>query len=163
MSTVASVHLWGRPVGAVVLEDDSDTAVFQYDPDFARSGIQVSPVTMPLRPDPYAFPALPQETFRGLPGMLADSLPDRYGTALIDTWLSSEGRTPTCFNAVERLCYIGARGMGALEYLPARGQGRSAPRSTSTAWRPGSIRCRSTASGMTSSWRTSGNAPRAPR
>jgi serine/threonine-protein kinase HipA len=129
MSTVASVHLWGRAIGAVVLEDGSDTAVFEYDPDFARSGIQVSPITMPLRPEPYAFPALPQETFRGLPGMLADSLPDRYGTALIDTWLASEDRTPASFNAVERLCFIGTRGMGALEYVPAAGPG---PREIST-------------------------------
>ena len=129
MSTVASVHLWGRAIGAVALDDGSDTAVFQYDPDFARSGVQVSPITMPLRPEPYAFPALAQETFRGLPGMLADSLPDRYGNALIDTWLASEGRSSASFNAVERLCYIGTRGMGALEYVPAAGPG---PREIST-------------------------------
>lgn len=121
MTTVASVRLWGRAIGAVALEDDSDTAVFQYDPAFARSGIQVSPITMPLREEPYAFPALARETFRGLPGLLADSLPDRYGNALIDTWLASEGRTPASFNAVERLCYMGTRGMGALEFAPAAG------------------------------------------
>jgi serine/threonine-protein kinase HipA len=121
MTTVASVRLWGRTIGAVALEDDRDTAVFQYDPTFARSSIQVSPITMPLREEPYAFPALAQETFRGLPGLLADSLPDRYGNALIDTWLASEGRTPASFNAVERLCYVGTRGMGALEFAPAVG------------------------------------------
>ncbi|MGH9075804.1 MAG: type II toxin-antitoxin system HipA family toxin, partial [Acidimicrobiales bacterium] len=125
MSTVASVRLWGRAIGAVALEEGSDTAVFQYDPAFARSGIQVSPMTMPLRTEPYAFPALAQETFRGLPGLLADSLPDRYGNALIDTWLASEGRTPASFNAVERLCYMGTRGMGALEFAPAAGPGPS--------------------------------------
>ena len=125
VTTVASVRMWGRTIGAVALEDGSDTAVFQYDPAFARSGIQVSPLMMPLRAEPYAFPALPRETFRGLPGLLADSLPDRYGNALIDTWLASEGRTPASFNAVERLCYMGTRGMGALEFAPATGPGPS--------------------------------------
>ena len=125
MSTVASVRLWGRVIGAVALDDDSDTAVFQYDPAFVRSGIQVSPITMPLQAEPYAFPTLAHEAFRGLPGLLADSLPDRYGNALIDTWLASEGRTPASFNAVERLCYQGTRGMGALEFAPAVGPGPS--------------------------------------
>src|SRR5665213_1466346 len=121
MTTVASVRLWGRTIGAVALEDDRDTAVFQYDPAFARSGIQVSPITMPLREEPYAFSTLARETFRGLPGLLANSLPDRYGNALIDTWLASEGRTPASFNAVERLCFMGTRGMGALEFAPTAG------------------------------------------
>ena len=69
----------------------------------------------------YVFPDLPQRTFHGLPGLLADSLPDRFGNALIDAWLATQGRTPDSFNAVERLCYIGARGMGALEFAPAIG------------------------------------------
>ena len=67
------------------------------------------------------FPALPPNTFHGLPGLLADSLPDRFGNALIDAWLATQGRTPESFNAVERLCYTGARGMGALEFAPALG------------------------------------------
>ena len=99
------------------------TRRFAYDPDFLRSDIQVSPITMPLRSDPYRFPALPPATFHGLPGLLADALPDRYGNALIDAWLARQGRTPESFNAVERLCYIGTRGMGALEF--ARHRGRS--------------------------------------
>jgi serine/threonine-protein kinase HipA len=74
---------------------------------------------MPLQTAPYEFPALPRETFRGLPGMLADSLPDKFGNALIDAWLASQGRRPESFNPVERLCYIGTRGMGALEFEPA--------------------------------------------
>lgn len=116
--------MWGRSIGAVALEDGNDTAVFQYDPAFARSGIQVSPLTMPLRAEPYAFPSLPRDTFRGLPGLLADSLPDRYGNALIDTWLASEGRTPASFNAVERLCYMGSRWDGRPGVRP-RGRPRS--------------------------------------
>jgi serine/threonine-protein kinase HipA len=119
--TFAEVRLWGRTIGAVSLADDSATAVFQYDPAFVRSGIQISPLRMPLRAQPYAFPELAQETFRGLPGLLADSLPDRYGNALIDAWLASQGRTPGDFDVVERLRYIGTRGMGALEFEPPRG------------------------------------------
>lgn len=122
MSSLAAVHLWGRRIGAVLLEDGSETAVFEYEPAFLRSGIEVAPLTMPLRSgERYAFPSLPRETFRGLPGLLADSLPDRYGEALIDAWLATQGRTPGSFNAVERLCYIGARGMGALEFVPSTG------------------------------------------
>ena len=76
---------------------------------------------MPLSDRVYEFPALPRKTFHGLPGLLADSLPDRFGNALIDAWLATQGRTPESFNAVERLCYTGARGMGALEFAPAIG------------------------------------------
>jgi serine/threonine-protein kinase HipA len=128
MSSVAEVRLWGRSIGAVSLEDGDDTAVFQYTPEFARSAIQVAPLAMPLRPEPYAFPTLAHESFRELPGLLADSLPDRFGTALIDVWLASQGRSPESFDVVERLCYIGARGMGALEFAPARGPRPSATR-----------------------------------
>jgi serine/threonine-protein kinase HipA len=119
--TLAEVRLWGRTIGAVSLEDSSRFAAFQYTPAFARSGIEVSPITMPLSDRIQSFPDLPEKTYRGLPGLLADSLPDRFGNALIDAWLAAQGRTPESFNAVERLCYIGARGMGALEFLPALG------------------------------------------
>jgi len=127
MSSLAAVHLWGRRIGAVLLEDGGETAVFEYEPAFLRSGIEVAPLTMPLRPgERYAFPSLPRETFRGLPGLLADSLPDRYGEALIDAWLATQGRTPGSFDAIERLCYVGARGMGALEFVPSTGPSPSA-------------------------------------
>ena len=119
--TLAEVRLWGRTIGAVSLEDGATVAAFQYTPEFAASGIAVSPVTMPLGNHVYTFPALPQGTFHGLPGLLADSLPDKFGNALIDAWLATQGRTPDSFNAVERLCYTGARGMGALEFAPAAG------------------------------------------
>ena len=119
--TLAKVRLWGRTIGAVSLEDDARIAAFQYEPAFARSGIQVAPLTLPLSDRIYSFPDLPQRTFHGLPGLLADSLPDRFGDALINAWLATQGRTPESFNAVERLCYTGTRGMGALEYLPATG------------------------------------------
>jgi serine/threonine-protein kinase HipA len=120
MSTLAEVRLWGTTIGAVSM-DGGRPAAFQYDPGFAASGIEVSPLRMPLRADAYVFASLNPDSFHGLPGLLADSLPDRYGHALIDTWLAAQGRRPESFDAVERLCYIGQRGMGALEFLPARG------------------------------------------
>jgi len=113
------VNLWGRTIGAVSLNDDAATATFEYDSAFTSSGIEVAPLMMPLSGRLYSFPSLRPETFHGLPGLLADSLPDRFGNALIDAWLARSGRTPESFNAVERLCYTGSRGMGALEYEPA--------------------------------------------
>ena len=118
---IAEVRLWGRTIGAVSLDEGREVAAFQYDADFARSGIELSPLVMPLSERVYQFPALPRNTFHGLPGLLADSLPDRFGNALIDAWLATRGRTPESFNAVERLCYTGTRGMGALEFAPALG------------------------------------------
>lgn len=103
------------------MEDDRDYAAFQYDPEFAQSGIEISPLTMPLSDRVYAFPELPRNTFQGLPGLLADSLPDRFGNALINAWLATQGRTPESFHAVERLCYTGTRGMGAMEFAPVLG------------------------------------------
>lgn len=117
----AKVRLWGREIGAVVWDEGARLAAFEYDPEFQGSGIEVSPIAMPLGPGIIQFPALPEEAFQGLPGMLADSLPDRFGHALIDEWLARRGRTPESFSPVERLCYVGTRGMGALEYEPATG------------------------------------------
>lgn len=119
--TVAEVRLWGTTIGAVEVASGGAAAAFRYTPEFRGSGIEISPVHMPLRDEAYTFPLLSRESFHGLPGLLADSLPDRYGNALIDAWLTSQGRRPGDFDAVERLCYIGRRGMGALEFLPARG------------------------------------------
>jgi len=84
-------------------------------------GIEIAPLTMPPSNRVYSFPELSQRTYHGLPGLLADSLPDRFGNALIDAWLATQGRTPESFNALERLCYTGRRGMGALEFEPAIG------------------------------------------
>ena len=119
--TLAAIHLWGRQIGAVSLEAGQQTATFEYVPAFTKSGIEVSPLMMPLRTGVFSFPALAQESFHGLPGLLADSLPDKFGNALIDAMLARQGRRPEDFNAVERLLYIGSRGMGALEFKPATG------------------------------------------
>ncbi len=121
MSSIAEVRLWGRTIGAVSLDDDKEVAAFEYAPAFARSGIEISPLMMPLSNRVYAFPELARQTFYGLPGLLADSLPDKFGNTLIDAWLATQGRQPGSFNAVERLCYTGARGMGALEFSPTLG------------------------------------------
>ena len=118
---IAEVQLWGRTIGAVSLEAGREVAAFQYDAAFAASGIELSPVVMPLSERVYEFAVLPRGTFHGLPGLLADSLPDKFGNALIDAWLATQGRTADSFSAVERLCYTGARGMGALEFAPAIG------------------------------------------
>ncbi len=119
--TVAEVRLWGKAIGAVSWDESSGLAHFEYDPGFVQSGIQVAPLTMPLSRQIYTFPALPRETFHGLPGLLADSLPDDFGNALINVWLAQQGRSADSFNPVERLCYTGSRGMGALEYRPTQG------------------------------------------
>jgi len=121
MSTVAEVKLWGRTIGAVALTDSGTVASFEYDSQFVRSGIGIAPLTMPLANTVYRFPALGWDTYRGLPGLLADSLPDKFGNALIDAWLATQGRLPDSFSAVERLCYTGSRGMGALEFAPVIG------------------------------------------
>jgi len=121
VSTLAEVRLWGSRIGVVSLSDGDTSAVFEYEPEFARSSIEVSPLSMPLGERTYRFPGLSPRSFKGLPGLLADSLPDRYGHALIDAWLATKGRTPDSANAVERLCFTGRRGMGALEFAPEHG------------------------------------------
>lgn len=120
MTPAAEVRLWGRTIGAVAMADDG-VADFEYTPAFVGSGIAVAPLRMPPSPNVYRFPELARTGFQGLPGLLADSLPDRFGNAVIDAWLAAEGRAPDSLDPVERLCTTGTRGMGALEYRPVRG------------------------------------------
>ncbi len=118
--TAASVNLWGREIGAVSVDGPSGVPAFQYTPEFARSGIQVAPAQMPLRAEPYEFRTLLRiPSFEGLPGLLADALPDRWGRTLVSAWLRSQNRPEESFDIVERLCYTGRRAMGALEFEPA--------------------------------------------
>ena len=119
MISLAEVQLWGRTIGAVQWNSVRQLGVFEYAPEFLRSGIELAPLHMPLRAGRFSFPQLAHETFKGLPGMLADALPDKFGNLLIDQWLVAQGRDPGSFNPVERLLYIGQRGMGALEFAPA--------------------------------------------
>lgn len=118
MKTAAEIKLWGTVIGAVSVDSDDKTADFEYNPSFIQSGIQLSPVMMPLKSGVYRFPGLPYGTYHGLPGLVSDSLPDKFGNDIITLWLAKQGRLPESFNAVERLCYTGKRGMGALEYYP---------------------------------------------
>jgi serine/threonine-protein kinase HipA len=117
----ASVHLFGSRIAAVTWSAARECAVFEYDEDFMRSGIEVAPLMMPCVRRRYEFPQLPRDTFKGLPGMLADCLPDRFGNKLIDKWLALQGRSAASFHPVERLCYLGSRAMGALEFVPSAG------------------------------------------
>ncbi|MCP5022877.1 MAG: type II toxin-antitoxin system HipA family toxin [bacterium] len=118
--TTASVILWGTSVGYVSMDADETCARFEYDSEFASRNIQLAPLTMPAHAGRiFSFPELHKRAFHGLPGLLADSLPDRFGHKLIDVWLAQTGRKREEFNAVDRLCYTGRRGMGALEFEPA--------------------------------------------
>lgn len=119
----AEVYLWGTRIGVAVQEDNRTLPKFNYDKRFLNSGIEVSPIVMPLSNMVYSFPALSKDTFYGLPGLLADSLPDKFGTKLIEKYLAEQGRDIYSLTAVERLLYTGKRGMGALEYVPAKDYG----------------------------------------
>jgi len=117
---LAEVILWGTTIAVVRWDDSAEVADFQYTPEFSAFGVEVSPIVMPVRKEPYRFANLSRETFKGLPGMLADVLPDKFGNALIDQWLIKQGRRPQDFNPVERLCYTANRAMGALEFKPTQ-------------------------------------------
>lgn len=124
---VAEVSIWGELAGAVAWNDAAGLAAFEYDPGFKSKGWDIAPLQMPVSGtrNIYSFPALRKkaepalDSFRGLPGLLADVLPDRYGNELINQWLARQGRPQDSMNPVEMLCFIGTRGMGALEFQPA--------------------------------------------
>ncbi|MFY7994837.1 MAG: type II toxin-antitoxin system HipA family toxin [Sediminibacterium sp.] len=123
----AFVHIWGTMVGAVAWDNSTGLATFEYDSGFKNKNWDLSPLKMPLQATKniFNFPELkpgfnsPLDTFKGLPGLLADVLPDKYGNQLINRWLAQNGRVPNSMNPVEMLCFIGTRGMGALEFEPA--------------------------------------------
>ncbi len=117
ISTV-KVKLWGSTIG-YLHKQDNGLIGFQYEEKFVNSNIEVAPIKMPLSSVTYSFPALPEQTFSGLPGMLADSLPDKFGNIVIKSYLESQGRNEDTLTVLEKLCYTGKRGMGALEYEPA--------------------------------------------
>ena len=119
MVTLAYINIWGQRAGVVMWNEKTQSAVFEYEPAFERLGFSLSPILMPLNPHrPYQFTSISKDTYMGLPGLLADALPDAYGKALLDRWLVTIGRTFA--NPVERLCYQGKRSMGALEFEPAQ-------------------------------------------
>lgn len=128
MVDVAEIKLWGELVGAVRWDESQQLGYFQYDSKFIQKGWDLSPIKMPIFQGSqiYSFPELrkarneTENTFKGLPGLLADVLPDKYGNRLINTWLVKQGRAENSMNPVEMLCFIGSRGMGALEFEPTQ-------------------------------------------
>ncbi len=125
---LVEVFAWGSRVGAVTAIGQRNAYTFQYDPAWVRAGIDLAPILMPRRRAPYTFPGLSETTFHGLAPMLADSLPDAFGNGLIDAWMAGNGVQPSLVTPLDRLVYLGSRGMGALEYQPD--QHPHAPRSS---------------------------------
>lgn len=119
MNDTAEVYLWGTRIGIIHQDVSKPYASFEYDENFVNSKIELSPLRMPLGKNIYEFPTLVGDSFYGMPGLVADSLPDRFGNAVIEQWLMSLGKSLSDFTAIDRLCYTGKRGMGALEYVPA--------------------------------------------
>jgi serine/threonine-protein kinase HipA len=127
MSTpVIEVRIWGMRVGAVAPDPRPGCYVFAYDPSWRRRGIELAPITMPLTDTRsiFAFPDLAEPSYKRLPGLLADALPDDFGNALIDAWMTNKGIEKRAITTLDRLAYMGKRGMGALEFKPARGAHR---------------------------------------
>jgi len=117
------VRAWGQQVGAVALDPRLGYYAFAYSPEWRRSGIELAPLTLPLTAaqEVLIFPNLPEATFHRLPGMLADALPDAFGNALIDAWMAKQGIAKNEITTLDRLAYMGKRGVGALEFKPAHG------------------------------------------
>ncbi|MGR2965244.1 HipA N-terminal domain-containing protein [Vibrio vulnificus] len=116
---VITITCQGDLVGAVSFDTEKGLGSFEYDPSFVKKGVELSPIKMPLSNRIYRFPELDFNTFKGLPGLIADSLPDDFGNAVLNAWVASQGRSPSDITPLQRLQYTGKRGMGALEYAPA--------------------------------------------
>ena len=127
MATVneaVEVMLWGKRIGAAAWDENRGCAVFRYAADFVSGQLDVSPFMMRLDgSEGYSFPELQEKPYMGLPGLLADSLPDRFGNGLINGWFARKGMTETDFSPIDRLCYVGSRAMGALEFQPVENEG----------------------------------------
>ena len=119
MQNLAEIKLWGKLVGALAYDPESQISTFEYSPEWIQRGVEIAPLRMPLSPRKYQFPNLNPETYRGLPALFSDTLPDDFGNAVINAWLAKNGRDSQSFTALERLLYIANRGMGALEFEPA--------------------------------------------
>ena len=130
---VVGVHLWGRLVGALSFDAGAGCYAFEYDPAWRRDGVEIAPLQMPLgsRQRIFRFPQLSRMTYNGLPGAIADALPDAFGNALIDRWMRDRGIEAEAITPLDRLSYMGSRAMGALEFRPA--QERAVTR-TLTGW-----------------------------
>lgn len=128
MVKTAFIKIWGETIGAIAWDQDQQLVLFEYDKKFIQKGWDLAPLKMPITSNQtiFSFPELKPSknseynTFKGLPGLLADALPDKYGNQLIDIWLAQQGRPEKSINPVEQLCFIGSRGMGALEFEPSQ-------------------------------------------
>lgn len=122
-TTVIEVRIWGKGVGAIAADPKSGCYTFEYQPAWMRRGIELAPLTMPVAGGQalHLFPELPVATYKGLPGLLSDALPDDFGNALIDAWMARKGVQKSAVTTLDRLAYMGRRGMGALEFKPAQG------------------------------------------
>ena len=121
--SIIEVRAWGRSVGAVVLDPGLAYYAFEYEPTWKQTGAELAPLHMPLKEtrSVYIFPTLPEATYFRLPALLADALPDDFGNALIDAWMAQRGIEKSSVTVLDRLAYMGKRGMGVLEFRPARG------------------------------------------
>ena len=119
MQNLAEVRLWGKLLGALVYQPQSRLCSFEFSPEWLQQQVEIAPLHMPLSTQIYQFPGLSHETYKGLPAVFADALPDDFGNAVINDWLARNGRDAASFTPLERLLYIGKRGMGALEFEPA--------------------------------------------
>lgn len=123
MVAIANIKLWNNNVGVILWDEMRNLGIFEFDKSFTKLGLDISPILMPLSDFEngkrvFSFPTLNNETFKGLPGLLSDCLPDKFGNQIIDAWLAQQGKNIQNFTPVDRLCYIGKRGMGALEFEP---------------------------------------------
>lgn len=128
MQHLAEVWLWGKFVGALAWDPDAQLGTFEYASEWIAESIQLAPLHMPATPNgprKFQFPQLNRATYKGLPAIFADTLPDDFGNAVINAWLARNGRSPESFTPLERLLYTGQRGMGALEYAPALRRART--------------------------------------
>lgn len=128
VAEVCQVQFGGAVVGTLAYTDDSGLASFEYSREWLNDGFSLAPLHLPLKPSVFKFPQLAPATFKGLPAIFADSLPDDFGHALINRWCAAQGLDPAQFSALDRLLYIGTRGMGALEYQPAQNLNSTQPR-----------------------------------
>ncbi len=124
MALIVDVKLWGKDVGSLIWNEKLEIAAFQYEPKFLRSQLDIAPITMPLKKSSeervYQFPSNKNACFGGLPGLIADSLPDKFGTQIINEWFAAHGLPNEQITPLDRLCYVGKRGMGALEFEPCQ-------------------------------------------
>ena len=121
------VSIWGRAVGAIAPSGERGVYAFEYDPSFLSSGIELSPLAMPLGPGPFSFGDLPRRAFLGLPPAFADALPDSFGNSIVDAWMAREGVPRGAVTPLDRLAYTGRRAVGALCFEPERGPREAEP------------------------------------